>query len=1133
MRKFLSYRIVSCILTGTFLVFMLGNVAFGASGKGFKVLSQSATDLVLSFTVEQYQLEEVTTPSGIAYTIKESNSSPLLTAGAPDLRKLTASYILPDMGAASVEILSSTFTEQTDILIAPSKGNLYRNQNPSKVPFVYGESYQTDAFYPGELTHLNSPYILRDFRGQTIWVYPFQYNPVLKTLRIYQEIIVKISFEGNNPTNTFSRTTQSNIAPLFDEIYENHFANYTTPPTVASTVDEALDGRMLIISHSSFSADMQDFIDWKIQKGMETELVDLSVTGSTSADIQAYISAYYTTYPDLMYVVLVGDAQYVPSPFKSGGDSDPSYGYLTGTDSYAEVFVGRISAESSADVLTQVERILNYEKLAVTNTDYSKALHIASNQGPGDDNELDYEHQRNLRTLLIAAGYTVGDEFYDGTNGGQDAAGDPTPSMVNTSVNDGKGTIMYTGHGSAVSWGSSGYSNSDITGLTNTGMLPFIWSVACVNGAFNGTTCFAEAWMRATYNNLPVGAISTFMSSINQSWNPPMEAQDEIVNIMTGNTSGVSRVTFGGLSINGCYSMNDVYGTSGDEMTDTWHIFGDPSLLVRTMIVADLTATHTSGTPIGTTSLQISCPVDGALICLSMGNAIIAKGFVSGGMVNLSFSSLNTVGTLSVTGTAFNYKPYIGTISVVPASGPYITYNSSMVQDPTGNNNNLPDYGEAVLLDVTLENVGINTSNGVTATLSSASTYVTITDNIEAFGNVNASTTASVASAYAFQVASNVPDGTSVLFTLTITDQLSNSWSANFTLTLNAPELASGTVSVTDPSGNGNQIMDPNETVVLSLQALNNGHAGTANAVATLSANHPGVTVTNPSIALGAIAINGFLPADFTVAIDWSVPTGTLVDFTYTVTEGAYTWQQVYTFEIGMMLENFETTDFNLYPWTNTATFPWIIDSTGAYDGSACATSFDINDDEASSIEITMNVAANDSIVFFKKLDSEQYYDFLEFYMDNQLLDSWSGNINWTRHMYPVTAGTHTFKWNYFKDYIVSSGADAAWLDYIRFPLDQTTTGLNTQSITTNQFTIFPNPAGKEVHFFCSLAQSSSMNILVMNISGQVIAEPVVKTTLNAGTHEFTWQNNLPAGTYLCRFISGNEVKYTKLIIAE
>jgi hypothetical protein len=72
-----------------------------------------------------------------------------------------------------------------------------------------------------------------------------------------------------------------------------------------------------------------------------------------------------------------------------------------------------------------------------------------------------------------------------------------------------------------------------------------------------------------------------------------------------------------------------------------------------------------------------------------------------------------------------------------------------------------------------------------------------------------------------------------------------------------------------------------------------------------------------------------------------------------------------------MMLENFETTDFNLYPWTNTATFPWIIDSTGAYDGSACATSFDINDDEASSIEITMNVAANDSIVFFKKLDSE------------------------------------------------------------------------------------------------------------------------------------------------------------------
>jgi hypothetical protein len=33
-----------------------------------------------------------------------------------------------------------------------------------------------------------------------------------------------------------------------------------------------------------------------------------------------------------------------------------------------------------------------------------------------------------------------------------------------------------------------------------------------------------------------------------------------------------------------------------------------------------------------------------------------------------------------------------------------------------------------------------------------------------------------------------------------------------------------------------------------------------------------------------------------------------------------------------------------------------------------------------------------------------------------------------------VTAGTHTFKWSYKKDYSMSSGSDCAWIDDIQFP---------------------------------------------------------------------------------------------------
>ena len=40
--------------------------------------------------------------------------------------------------------------------------------------------------------------------------------------------------------------------------------------------------------------------------------------------------------------------------------------------------------------------------------------------------------------------------------------------------------------------------NTNVNSLTNSGMFPWIWSVACVNGEFHLGTCFAETWLRAT-----------------------------------------------------------------------------------------------------------------------------------------------------------------------------------------------------------------------------------------------------------------------------------------------------------------------------------------------------------------------------------------------------------------------------------------------------------------------------------------------------------------------------------------------------------------------------------------------------------------------------------------------------------
>ena len=144
-----------------------------------------------------------------------------------------------------------------------------------------------------------------------------------------------------------------------------------------------------------------------------------------------------------------------------------------------------------------------YEINPVTTGDWMKhGIGIGSAQGPGDDNEYDYQHVRNLRTELMNYTYSAMAELYDGDQGGLDAIGDPTPEMVSSEINAGASIICYTGHGSQTSWGTTGYSNTNVNTLNNNGMLPFIWSVACVNGDFTGTTCFAGSGPNKALNSL-------------------------------------------------------------------------------------------------------------------------------------------------------------------------------------------------------------------------------------------------------------------------------------------------------------------------------------------------------------------------------------------------------------------------------------------------------------------------------------------------------------------------------------------------------------------------------------------------------------------------------------------------------
>ncbi len=140
------------------------------------------------------------------------------------------------------------------------------------------------------------------------------------------------------------------------------------------------------------------------------------------------------------------------------------------------------------------------------------------------------------------------------------------------------------------------------------------------------------------------------------------------------------------------------------------------------------------------------------------------------------------------------------------------------------------------------------------------------------------------------------------------------------------------------------------------------------------------------------------------------------------------------SFTIGLIIEDWETGTFDQFEWETGGNANWTISTENPYEGTYCVKSGSIDDQQTTFLSITFDVLADGEVGFYKKVSSEGSYDFLRFYIDNSEMGQWSGEVDWSEVSYPVTSGTHTFKWEYEKDWSVSNGSDCAWLDFIFLP---------------------------------------------------------------------------------------------------
>ncbi len=652
----------------------------GPSTLRTELVSSSETSILVRLQVPGFYAHSVVTPRGDALQISIPRTVSTFDAGEPQLPIYAIPAIIGDNALMRVRIKDAQYVDFENYEVAPSKGDFPRTIDPDDVPYTYGPPYSNDAFFPEQQAGLYEPYILRDFRGQNMVLYPFAYNPITKTLRVYYDMTVEMYRVGTGGENQLARKSNDiRIDQEINAVYDNHFINFGTVMNRYTPMNET--GELLIICHDAFMSAMEPFVNWKKQIGRPTTIVGTSTAGTSYSAIKSYIQAQYNSNNNISHVLLVGDVAQIPGiPYEAGsgyygysGKSDNMYGQVVGNDLYNDIIVGRFSAENTDHVTTQVNKVIHYEKdITAADNWVTKGSGVATTSGPGHFNEQDWQHIDNIRTDLLAYNYTEVYRDYQNAGGANSNA-----TTLSQHINDGLTIINYCNHGSETSWGVFNYSNSHINALTNVNKLPIVWSVACLNGKYDhGTPCFAETWLRANNNSTssPTGAIGAMMSYISQPWEPPMYGQDEMVDVLVENYSSNIKRTLGGVSFDGNMKVLDQYGQTNNPAKGTylaWILFGDPTLTLRNAVPANMGVTHAASMNTTSTSFTVNAANgNGALATLTRNNEIMGSATITNGSANITFTAPGQSGTATLTVFGYNKITYIATVNIASGGGP-------------------------------------------------------------------------------------------------------------------------------------------------------------------------------------------------------------------------------------------------------------------------------------------------------------------------------------------------------------------------------------------------------------------------------------------------------------------------------
>ena len=360
---------------------------------------------------------------------------------------------------------------------------------------------------------------------------------------------------------------------------------------------------------------VKSLVNLRQTQGLRTKVVDVQdifdefgYGFATPQAIKDFISYAYTNWqsPVPQYVLLVGDTSYdykdnwnigtknyVPGHLiytEHLGETiaDDWYVQVSGQDAVADLYIGRLPANSAAQAADMVSKIVSYEITANTQRWEKRMVFSADNQT--EDWEAVFETMNEDAAWYLSPSIAQPLRFYlQEYEDEQLAVSDLTADFL-SAVDAGALIVNYAGHGSVNLWANErmldnrgAQGRSDLSSLTNKGRYPFVVNMACLTGYFiypQAGPYAADAWRSLAEGWLwpaDAGAIAALMPT---GMTAP-EGQHILSNALFEAIFALDKRELGQAVAYAKEQLLANGGAGAEETANTFMYFGDPATSLK------------------------------------------------------------------------------------------------------------------------------------------------------------------------------------------------------------------------------------------------------------------------------------------------------------------------------------------------------------------------------------------------------------------------------------------------------------------------------------------------------------------------------------------------------------------------